>query len=177
MTVMAGPFAIAAALLALGGLMKAWRPHDTANALRGIGLPGSSLLVRVGGVIELVIGAAALIIGGTLSAVFVALSYSLFVAFVVVALRRDVPIATCGCFGKVDTPPSRVHVGINLVAVAAAVTVAVDPSAGLMQTIRLQPLAGVPYVLLVGLGVELVYVALTSLPRTLALVPNARGWR
>jgi len=176
-TVLAGPFAIAAALLAIGGAMKAWRPQDTANALRGVGLPGSSLLVRVGGVVELIIGATALAAGSTVSAVLVALSYTVFLAFVVTALRRHVPVATCGCFGKVDTPPSRVHVGVNLVAVAAAVTVAVDPGAGLIDTIRIQPLAGVPYLLLVALGVGLVFVALTSLPRTLALVPNARGWR
>ena len=177
MTVMAGPFAIAAALLAIGGVMKAWRPQDTANALRGVGLPGSSLLVRVGGAVEAVIGATALITGGTVSAVLVALSYTVFLAFVVTALRRDVPVATCGCFGKVDTPPSRVHVAVNLAAVAAAVIVAVDPGAGLPDTLRVQPLAGIPYLLLVGLGVGLVFVALTSLPRTLALVPNARGWR
>jgi hypothetical protein len=100
-----------------------------------------------------------------------------FLAFVVTALCRDVPVATCGCFGKVDTPPSRVHVAVNLAAVAAAVIVAVDPGAGLLDTLRVQPLAGIPYLLLVGLGVGLVFVALTSLPRTLALVPNARGWR
>jgi hypothetical protein len=32
-------------------------------------------------------------------------------------------------------------------------------------------------VLLIGVGVSLVFVALSSLPRMLALVPNARGWR
>jgi hypothetical protein len=177
MTVVAGPFAIAAALLALGGVLKAWRPHDTATALRGVGLPVSPLLVRAGGILEAGIGAAALVTGGTVSAVLVALSYTAFLAFVVVALRRDVPVATCGCFGKVDTPPSRVHVAVNLVAVAAAVTVALDPGAGIVDTLRAQPLAGVPYVLLVALGVSLVYVALTSLPRTLALVPTTRGGR
>lgn len=177
MTVMAGPFAIAAALLAIGGGLKAMRPGDTANALRGMGFPGSPVLVRVGGAAELVIGVSALVTGGTAGAVLVAASYLLFLGFVLVALRRDVPVSSCGCFGKVDTPPSRVHVGVNLVAVAAAVSVALDPGAGLADTVRGQPLAGIPYVVLVGLGVSLVFVALTSLPRALALVPNARGWR
>jgi hypothetical protein len=177
MTVMAGPFAIAATLLAIGGLLKAVRPGDTANALRGVGLPASPGLVRAGGVAELVIGGTALVIGGTVSAALVAASYLGFLAFVVVALRRDVPVSSCGCFGKVDTPPSRVHVGVNLVAAAAAITVALDPGAGLVATVRAQPLAGVPYLLLVGLGVSLVFVALSSLPQALALVPNARGWR
>jgi hypothetical protein len=177
MTVVAGPFAVAAALLAIGGVMKAFRPHDTANALRGVGLPSWLALVRVGGLVEVVIGVSALVTGGTVSAALVALSYLGFLGFVLAALRADVPVASCGCFGKVDTPPSRVHVGINLAAVAAAVTVALDPGVGILDTIRAQPLAGIPYLLLVGLGVSLVFVALSSLPQTLALVPNARGWR
>jgi hypothetical protein len=177
MTVMAGPFAIAAALLTIAGVMKAVRPTDTANALRGVGLPGWPALVRGGGVVEAVIGVSALVTGGTVSAVLVALSYLGFLGFVLAALRRDVPVASCGCFGKVDTPPSRVHVGVNLVAVAAALTVAVDPGAGIADTVRGQPLAGIPYLLLVTLGVSLVFVALSSLPQTLALVPNTRGSR
>ena len=177
MTVLAGPFAIAAALLLLGGVLKAARPHDTATALRGVGLPVSPLLVRIGGIAEAAIGAAALITGGTISAVLVALSYAAFLTFVGVALHRHIPVATCGCFGKADTPPTRVHLAVNLVAVVAAVTVAVDPGVGIVDTLRAQPLAGLPYVLLVTLGVALVYLALTNLPRTLALVPTTRGQR
>ena len=41
MTIAAGPYAIAAALLAIGGALKLARPADTANALRGLRLPGS----------------------------------------------------------------------------------------------------------------------------------------
>lgn len=177
MTVMAGPFAIAAALLAIGGVLKAIRPGDTANALRGVGLPGSTTLVRVGGVAEVIVGGAALVTGGTVSAALVAVSYLGFLTFVLVALRRDVPVSSCGCFGKVDTPPSQVHVGVNLVAVTAAVAVAFDPGAGLVDTVHGQPLAGIPYLLLVGLGVSLVFVALSSLPQTLAFVSTARGSR
>lgn len=172
---MAGPFAIAAVLLAVGGALKAARPGDTANALRGVGLPGSAVLVRLGGLLELAIGVTALLTGGTVAAALVAASYLAFLTFVVVALRRHAPVSSCGCFGKVDTPPSRVHMGVNVVAAAAAVTVALDPGAGLAATVRDQPLAGVPYLLLVGLGVSLVFVALTSLPQTLALVPSLRG--
>ena len=38
--------------------------------------------------------------GNRPSAVFVAISYVAFAAFVVVALRRSTPIASCGCFGQ-----------------------------------------------------------------------------
>lgn len=175
MTLLAGPFAIASALLVLGGTMKAYRPTDTANALRGVGLPGWPLLVRVGGLLEAVIGLSALVLGTALPAVLVAVSYVAFLGFVVEALRRHVPVASCGCFGRVDTPPSRLHIAINLVAVAASIAVAARPGVGLAHTVGAQPLAGIPYLVLVSLGVGLVFVALSSLPRTMALVPSGRA--
>jgi hypothetical protein len=169
-TLAAGPFAIAATLLAAGGAAKALRPADTANALRTMRLPSSPLLVRVGGVVEAAVGAAALAVGDRTTAVLLALSYLAFAGFVVLALRRGAPISSCGCFGKADTPPSRVHVAINLGAVAAAVAVAVQPGAGLPDVLGRQPLAGIPFVLLLACGVGLVFLALSSLPRTMALV-------
>ena len=71
-------------------------------------------LVRAGGAAEVVIGVGALAVGGPVFAALVALSYLAFAGFVVVALRSGSPISSCGCFGKVDTPPSLVHVVIDL---------------------------------------------------------------
>ena len=85
------------------------------------------------------------------------------------------PIASCGCFGKADTPPTRLHVAVNLGAVAAAVAVAVQPSAGLGVVLPRQPLAGVPFVLLVACGVGLCFLLLSSLPRTLSVVHQTEG--
>jgi hypothetical protein len=161
---------IAAALLLLGGILKAARPGDTANALRGVGLPASALLVRLGGVAEVAVGVFAITTGGTLAAALVAASYLAFAAFVARAMRADAPIATCGCFGKEDTPPSAVHLGIDLAAVAAAIAVIAQPGVGLGDVVRDQPLGGAPYFLLVVIGVYVTFVALTALPRTLALV-------
>ena len=48
MSVLAGPFVIASALLALGGAFKAIDPDDTAHALRSLRLPHAALLVRAG---------------------------------------------------------------------------------------------------------------------------------
>ena len=106
MSVLAGPFVIASALLALGGAFKAVDPADTAYALRALGLPHAALLVRAGGAAEVVIGVGALAVGGPVFAALVALSYLAFAGFVVVALHSGSPISSCGCFGKVDTPPS-----------------------------------------------------------------------
>jgi hypothetical protein len=175
MNAAAGPFVIVAALVALAGALKAVSPSDTANALRGVGLPASRWLVRAGGVFEMAVGAYAVVAGDRIGAALVAASYLAFAAFVAVALARGAPIATCGCFGKADTPPSLVHLVFDAAAAVAAIAVVVDPTAALADTVADQPLAGVPYLLLVVTGTYLSFLALTTLPRTLALVREARS--
>jgi hypothetical protein len=174
-SVLAGPFTIAAVLLAVGGALKAVRPRDTAQALTAVGLRFPAFfparaVVRAGGAVEAVIGAGALLTGGPLFAALVAVSYLVFAAFVVVALRSGAPISSCGCFGKVDTPPSVVHVVVDLVAAAVALGAAVVGDVALPDVLRDQPLLGIPFLLLVVIGCSLVFLAFTSLPKTLAVV-------
>ena len=169
MTELAGPLAIAALLLVIGGAAKVLRPGDTARALQTIGVRASAGVVRVGAMIEMVIGAGALLVGSPVFAALVAVSYLAFAVFVLHALRMHAPISSCGCFGKVDTPPSPVHVVLDAIAALAAATVALtDADVSLPTILPDQPLAGVPFVLLTGIGVGLVFLAFTSLPRTLA---------
>jgi hypothetical protein len=169
-TVAAGPFAIAAALLVLAGAPKVVRPRDTVNALRAAGIPAPNVFVRVLAFAEVAIGIDALVRGNRPSAVLVALSYSVFTVFVLLALRRSTPLASCGCFGRDDTPPTWIHVAIDAAAVVAAVAVAVDPGVGLPDVLRDQPLAGVPFVILLVSGTFLAYLALSALPRLMVLV-------
>jgi len=167
MTVAAGPFFVASALLVVGGAAKSVRPHDTATALRASGLPLGPMPVRIGGVTEAAIGVFAIVVGSRTTAVLVAASYLVFSVFVGVALLRGIPIATCGCFGKEDTPPSWVHVGIDVGAFVAALVVVAEPGVGLGDVLSSQPLAGVPFVLLAITGTVAALLALTSLPRLL----------
>ena len=173
MTLAAGPFAIAATLLLVGGLAKAWRPTDTAHALRGLGAPIPRLAVRLAGLVEAAIGLWALALGDRTSAILVALSYLAFSVFVVVALARHAPIASCGCFGRLDTPPSTLHVILDLGALLAAVAVAFEPGVGLSRVLRDQPLAGGPFLLLVITGTFVAFVAMTLLPRVIAVATRA----
>jgi hypothetical protein len=176
--VLAGPFAIAAALLVLGGALKALNPGDTALALGELGLPHARPLVRVGGVVEVAVGVGALLVGGSAFAVLVAVSYAAFAVFVLVALRAGRPISSCGCFGKVDTPPSTVHMVIDLVVVVVALAAAVvRDSVALPDVLADQPLAGVPFVLLVLVGMYAVFLSFAALPKTLAAVRIVRARR
>jgi hypothetical protein len=174
MTILAGPFAIATVVLALGGALKAMSPADTAYALRALRLPSAPMLVRAGGAFELAVAVGALVTGATGLAIVVALSYAVFAVVVMLALAAGTPISSCGCLGRIETPPSWVHVGIDVVAagVAAAAAVAVDAEIALPDVLSKQPLLGVPFLVLLGVGVALVFLAFTALPKTLAA---ARG--
>jgi hypothetical protein len=170
---LAGPFVVAAALLGLGGASKALDPGDTARALHMMGLPSTRVLVRAGGVVELMIGAGALVFGNRAFAALVGVSYLGFLAFVVLARVRHAPLSSCGCFGKVDTPPSLIHVAVNALAVLVAAAVGLDPGVALPDVLADQPLLGLPFLLLAVVGVYLSFVALTALPR--ALTAHAVG--
>jgi hypothetical protein len=170
-----GPFFVGAVLLVVGGILKARDPRDTANALRGVGLPISARSVRIGALGEVAIGVYALARGDFVAASLVASSYVAFVGFVVAALRRDAPIATCGCFGKIDTPPSPVHVGCCALLAIAAGAVMAQPGAGIVDVVRDQPMAGLPFLVLVATGAALTFLALSALPRLSLLVRSSAG--
>ena len=161
----AGPFLIAALLLAAAGAAKVVDPTNTVGALRKMGLPAPAAVVRVAGAVEVVLAVAAVVTGAPVLAVLVAVSYLLFTGFVLVALGRGLPIGSCGCFGKVDTPPSVLHVVINLGAVVAAIGVALGDGTGIGDALAEQPVAGVPFLLLVAVGGYAAFTALTVVPQ------------
>lgn len=128
MSTLAGPFLVTVALLLVGGALKVVRPAFTARALREMGLPASPTAVRAGALAELAVAAGALVGGGRPLAALVAASYAGFAAFVAVALRRGLLLSSCGCFGAGDTPPTAVHLTVNLAAAVVAGAVAVTGS-------------------------------------------------
>lgn len=171
MAVLAGPFIVTAALLGAGGALKVARPATTAGALRQLGIPASKTAVRIGAAAELGIATAAVIDGSRPFAALVAASYLGFAAFVLAALRGDVPLSSCGCFGVQDTPPTSVHLAVNLAAAATAGVVAL----GVADGGGLAAIAGMDaslvlraaFVLSTGAATWFAYVALTQLPRLL----------
>jgi hypothetical protein len=165
-----GPFAIVAVLLAAGGVAKAVDPVTTVGALRGLGLRVPGALVRVGGAFEAVLAGIALVAGAWIAALLVGASYLAFAGFVGFALVRKAPIGSCGCFGRVDTPPTPFHVAFNLFAAAVSFVVAARDAGGVGSVLADQPLAGVPFVALVLVGAAAAYLVLTRLPQLSAVV-------
>ena len=162
---MEGWFFLVAALLVWSGIGKFADPEPTSGALRAAGLPSSRLSVLGLASSEVVVGTAALLFSGPTFAWAVAVVYAAFAGFVALAMSRRLPIASCGCFGKADTPPTWIHLVINLAAVGGAITYATVGGQSLPSVLGEQPLAGIAYVGFLAIGVYCLYLILSELPR------------
>lgn len=162
-----GPYLAACLLLAVAGVAKAVSPTDTARAAAEVvPLPLTAIrpLVRVGAVAEAGIGIVALMHPSSVTTGLVALSYLGMAGFVAVVLTRGGPLATCGCFGKPDTPATRLHVVVNLALAGSAVVVAATVnSSWLPSLLAAQPWHGIPLVLLSSLCAWVSYLTLARL--------------
>ena len=164
MDALAGPYLASAALLVVAGGAKLIDPGPLVRALRSVGLPAPRLAVRAGAAAELALGAVAAVTGSALAAAGVALSYTAFTVFVLVALRRGGVLASCGCFGKADTPPTRTHVAVTGGLAAVAAAVAVRPVGPLPDLLAAQPGSGVPLLVASAAVAATAYLVLAVLP-------------
>ena len=167
MAAMTGPALVVAALLVVAGAQKVADPTMTVGALRALRLPASPVLVRVGSLFELLVGAVAIFVGGVLSWTFVAISNLAFAAFVSRAMRSGTPIGTCGCFGREETPPHWTHVALNVALASIAVAVGLTVDGAPVDDFAAHPGAAVVLVAMSALAVALLYLAFVELPRTL----------
>ena len=146
MDLLAAPYVAAALLLVVAGVAKALDPVPLARALSLAGLPARGPLltpfVRVGAVAEAVVGGAAVVAPSAVTAGLVSASYLGFSVFVLRALRSGSPLASCGCFGSVDTPPTVTHV-VTTGALATVAAVVVARPDGLVLTLPLLAVIGV----------------------------------
>ena len=124
---LAGPFLAAGGLLVVAGLPKLRDPLPLVRALRTTGLPAPGPLVRLLALAEVALGVTAVVAPGRGTAALVAVAYAGFTAFVALAVRRGGVLASCGCFGRPDTPPTRAHLVLTAGATATAAALAVSP--------------------------------------------------
>lgn len=159
-----GPLYAGAALLVLAGATKVLDPAPLRRALRSVGLTLPAAAVRAGAAAEVALGVAAVLTGSRWAALGVAVSYAAFTAFVLLALRRGGVLASCGCFGKADTPPTRVHAAVTAALALAAAGVAARPAGSLPNVLAASPGAGVPLLAGVLALAVTAYLALAVLP-------------
>lgn len=158
---------LGAGLLAVAGTAKLAAPSGTTQVLSAADLPASPVVVRVLGLTELVVGVATILVGGWMFPAVVALFYAGFSGFVAVRLRAG-DTAGCGCFGAATSPLTPGHLVFNAAATVGAVFFVAAPAPSLSTVLADQPWAGIPYLLLVALGVALSVAVLTVLPATRA---------
>ncbi len=163
MDALAGPYLASAALLVVAGVAKLIDPLPLVRALRSVGLPAPRLLVRAGAAVEVLLGVAA-VSGARVAAVGVAASYAVFTGFVLVALRTGGVLASCGCFGKADTPPTRTHVAVTAGFAAVATAVAARPIGAVPDLLATQPGHGVPLLVATAAVAVTAYLVLALLP-------------
>lgn len=162
-------YASAAVLLVIAGMAKVVRPATTAALLDDLGVPVLGAIDRTRmtyalGCFEVGLGVLALVSEVNAVAAIVGVTYVVFAGAVVQAMR--IGAGSCGCFGRVDAPPSWWHVGGNLVlGVASLLAVSARTPLEVMDG---QPLAGAGFVVLVGVLAGLEVIVFTAVPEALA---------
>ena len=174
MSVASAIHASAAVLLVVAGAAKLARPADGFTGL--VGLRARPSVVRVLGSAEIVAGAGALWLGGPVAASAVGLLYG---AFAVTVLRaRAAGAESCGCFGRLDAPPSRIHVLGNLALAGASFAAAgtgTAPARTIAQSFSDQTAVGAALVVEILLVAGLALVAFTALPEALGARTSRPG--
>ena len=135
----------------VGGALKLVDPSGTVGALRALGLPASTDRVRVLAGAEVILGMLAWSVSSRVLAVLVALSYAAFFVVTVLALVRKLPIDSCGCLGKLETPPSWRHLVVLGLGFLGALGITIDPRPALFERID-DGAAGVALAVLVVVG-------------------------
>jgi hypothetical protein len=158
--------AVALVLLAASGLSKTFDPDPTRGAMSAAGLPSSRGIARGLGVAEMVAAVTGLAFGGAWLAIGAVL-YLGFALFTFAAVQKRLPIQSCGCFGREDTPPTTLHVVFNTVStIALAYLVFTGASAVPWAE---PPLELALYLSFSMVGAYLAYLVLSQLPRTLKM--------
>jgi hypothetical protein len=172
---LAGPLAVAALVLAAGGLFKLRDPGPAAAMFRTLGVhrpPATRIAAVMSGIVELVLGVTTFVLGGRVLASATALA---FVVFALVAWRlvRMPAGASCGCFGRLSGESTLLHVGIDVAVALVAVSAAVVDAPGFADARTELPGGGLVFGGLALLGGWLVVAALTALPE--AITAARRG--
>ena len=163
--------AIGAVLLIGSGGAKLIDRAPTRGALAAARLPSGEFVVLGLAALEVAAGAGALLVDLRVVPLVLAATYLAFACFVGYALLRDIPIQSCGCFGRVDTPPTTTHIAMNLTFAVAGVVASDAPR--LIDRILEAPGAGFGFLTMTLIGAYLTYLMLAELPATLRATKNA----
>lgn len=159
--------AVALTLLAASGIAKLVDPDPTVGAMTAAGLHSNRLTARSLGLAEILAAALGLAWGGVWLIAALGL-YTGFAVFTLMAVQRRIPVQSCGCFGREDTPPTWAHVLFNCLSALALGYLIVVNRAPVPWS---EPVGEILLYIAFSLsGAYLSYLLLAQLPRTLAAV-------
>ena len=158
--------AIALGLLVASGIAKLVDPSPTTGAMRAAHLPSSNLASRLLGTVEVIVAGVSLVVGGAILWM-AAILYLAFAAFTFGATLKRIPVQSCGCFGREDTPPTGIHVVYNTGAFVALWSLAVTNTAPIDWTTPMTEV--LLYLGFTAIGVFTSYLLLARLPQLLQL--------
>jgi len=157
----------AAMLLAAAGLAKLRQRVPLRSAFAAAAVPGlrrlpAALATRLAGAAELAIAVVALVLGGRLGALLIAIGYAalagLAARMVAIEAGQD-----CGCFGR-PSPVSHWHTGVNLAGLLIGLVALALPAGSLPAEIARQPVPGLALAAAAALLAYLGYLSMTALP-------------
>tara|TARA_B110000014_G_C20011826_1_gene524643 strand:- start:129 stop:641 length:513 start_codon:yes stop_codon:yes gene_type:complete len=158
----AGLFFVICEVLVISGVGKILSPKPTESALSTVGLPSSPSVVRALGITEILLGVSGVVMGGQYIPIAVGVLFALFAVFIIFVIRHD-DLATCGCFGAMNEPPTLLHASANIIFMVIALTaIGID---GISEVIDRQWASGIPFIISVLLGALAIYLCLVFLPR------------
>ncbi len=168
-------YASAAVLMVIAGAVKVIRPTATAALIEILGAfprrpVAGTPLARALGLAEITLGIAALLSDMAALRVVVGVLYVVFAAAVWRAI--SVGAESCGCFGRVDAPPTWLHVFGNLALSMCSFGAVAGRSP--LEVMEDQPAAGVGFVAAIGVLAGLELVVFTALPEALDARKSAR---
>jgi len=165
-SVLLPPLLLAAGLLVVSGAAKLRTPGPATSALRELGVPGAQWAVPAGAAAELAV-AAAILVRPRQGAVAASVLFALFALLVAAQLRRG-STRSCGCLGAADTPPSRIHLVLNLLLAVAAAAAALRPPPPLAAELARHPVEATVVALAAATAAWLVAAGLPLVPAALA---------
>jgi hypothetical protein len=163
----AGLVFAAALLLVATALPKLRHPDAAAAMLTTLRIPVVPGVVRLWALGELAVGASVFVVGGRVPTLLLAAGYLVFAALVAGAIRNG-SVASCGCLGAVETPPSAAHLVVDVGAVIAALAAAPTDPGAVHDVVASQPLAGFPFLVLVAVTAYLAYLFMARFSSLLA---------
>lgn len=162
--------AAAAALLLVSGLAKVGGPTSAAAMVTRL-VPRFRRhrrvvrsAVRLGGVVEVGVGAAFLVTGSRWSAALLAAAFLLFLGVTLALVLGGATGTSCGCFGGAASPVGLPHLVVNAVALAAAAATCTRHTGALGGVLPASSVDVVVGALQVGLLAWLGYLSITALP-------------